>query len=295
MCLYVYFYNMADISMSLDDTLELDTIIKTSSIAQDPIGTITYSGPNTKDYNMNGIETHTSVFDPQQAGTYTISVNGQELLVEVTNPSTIPDSGVFRYDFEDNSDTSTAIDSFTNDTKTAQDASITNGSYSSTSKWGVYGLSSSGNVDVDPNLTYGDLPSPYSYAVWVRPTESPTWSQNMGLLGSGWAVSFNLPSGRSDVRLKTWASEGGSENTLYSNTTLSKDTWYLLGFSLTSDTAKLVVNGSVEKTQTGYHSSENNSVSTVKNMVGVVDRVSMYSRELTSTEWSNLYNTGSII
>lgn len=83
---------MADISISLDETLELDTIIKESSIAQNPINNITYSGSNSKDYNMKGIETHTSVFDPQQSGTYTIDINGQELSVEVTDPSTIPDS-----------------------------------------------------------------------------------------------------------------------------------------------------------------------------------------------------------
>jgi len=88
---------MADISISLDETLELDTIIKESSIAQNPINNITYSGSNSKDYNMKGIETHTSVFDPQQSGTYTIDINGQELSVEVTDTSTIPDSVVHQY------------------------------------------------------------------------------------------------------------------------------------------------------------------------------------------------------
>lgn len=119
---------MADISMGLDETLELDTIIKQSSIAQNPINNITYTGPNTKDYNMRGIEKHTSVFDPQEPGAYTIAVNGQELSVEVTDTSTIPDSVVDQ--FEWGGPVSDHYSVFEGDASIDQTSPVYEGSYS---------------------------------------------------------------------------------------------------------------------------------------------------------------------
>ena len=75
---------MADITMSLDDTLELDTIIKESTEATDPISY------DTNKFKSDGIQKHTGILKPQNTGTYTININGQELVVEVTG-SSIPD------------------------------------------------------------------------------------------------------------------------------------------------------------------------------------------------------------
>lgn len=84
-----------DIKMSLYDTLELDTIIKESSIASNPIGTIKYdSVDDSSKYNLEGIETHTSVFDPNDSGIFTVPINGQELKIKVTDPSNISSSTV---------------------------------------------------------------------------------------------------------------------------------------------------------------------------------------------------------
>lgn len=58
---------MADITMNLDDTLELDTIIKESSIANDPV-TVS-EGMEGSDYDIYGLETHTSIFNPKTADT----------------------------------------------------------------------------------------------------------------------------------------------------------------------------------------------------------------------------------
>lgn len=214
---------------------------------------------------------------------------------DATEVNVIPDSGIFRYDFEDDSDASTATDAFAGDGHTAHDGSITGATFTSTSRWGNFGLSSDGVDDsLTTPLTYGDLPSPYSYGVWVYPNETPPWSQNMHLLKSGWALNFRLPSGRSDVELKTFSFEGGSSNSVYSSVNLSGNSWNFVGFSLTSDTGTLVVDGSVDNSGTGYHSSENNSLDVTDDLNGVLDRPTAYSKELTSTEWSNLYNTGSI-
>jgi len=80
---------MADITMSLDDTLELDAVIKEWN---DPNNIVEDSNDK---FNMSGFYTGTRVLDPQESGTHTIKVNGQELTVKVTDTSTIPDSGVF--------------------------------------------------------------------------------------------------------------------------------------------------------------------------------------------------------
>jgi hypothetical protein len=80
------FYNMADITISLDDTLELDTIIKKSTSADNPV---TY---NSNEFNFTGIQTHTGIFDPKKSGTNNITINGQTLTVKVTEPTNIPNS-----------------------------------------------------------------------------------------------------------------------------------------------------------------------------------------------------------
>lgn len=80
---------MADITMSLEDTLELDTIIEKSSRVLNSVGTIKYEGSDSTVHNSEGIQTGTFIFDPQEPGSYTIPVNGQELTVKVKYLSTI--------------------------------------------------------------------------------------------------------------------------------------------------------------------------------------------------------------
>lgn len=76
---------MADpsITMSLDDTLELDTIIEESTKASNPIGNIEYEGNDSTVHNLENIQTHTSIFNPQKTGNYKIPVNGQEITIKV--------------------------------------------------------------------------------------------------------------------------------------------------------------------------------------------------------------------
>jgi len=76
--------------MGVEDTLEIDTVIKKDTSAKDKV-TVT-DGTN---YSMNGIKTKTAIFNPQETGTYTIDVNGQELIIKVTGISTyVPDSSI---------------------------------------------------------------------------------------------------------------------------------------------------------------------------------------------------------
>jgi hypothetical protein len=274
-------------TMNVNDTLELDYLIE--EISRDTIKVT--DEPTADSSSVSYISRETGVFNPSETGTHKLDIDGQIIEIEVTD---IPDSGIFRYDFEDDSDSSTAIDAFADDSHTAYDGSISGATYSSTARWGDFGLSFSGSDSLTTPLTYGDLPSPYSYGVWVYPNESPPWSKDMHLLGSGWALNFRLPSGRSDLELKTFSSEGGNANSIYSSVNLSGNSWNFVGFSLTSDTGTLVVDGSVDNSGTGYHSSENNSLDVTTDLYGLLDRPSAYSKELTSTEWTDLYNYGYI-
>ena len=79
--------------MSLDDTLELETIIEESSKPLTPVTVNSSLG-----YNESGFGTYTYVFDPTESGTHKLSINGQQLTVEVTDPNDIPDSGLL-YDY----------------------------------------------------------------------------------------------------------------------------------------------------------------------------------------------------
>lgn len=74
-------YNMADITMSVDDTLELDAVIKEWN---DPDNIVEQ---NNDKFEISGLTTHTKILNPLESGTYDISVNGQKLTVEVLDSS----------------------------------------------------------------------------------------------------------------------------------------------------------------------------------------------------------------
>jgi hypothetical protein len=94
---------MPDITMSLDDTLELDTIVKESTTATDQMTDIKYEGSDTDYYNNTGFQTHTAVFKPEKSGKYSLKINGQKLTIKVTDPTKIPASGLLYEGFEDGS------------------------------------------------------------------------------------------------------------------------------------------------------------------------------------------------
>lgn len=73
--------------MSVDDTLELDTIIEegTSGV------TTVADGTEGTDFNLDIFNTKTEVFDPIKSGTYNLNINGQQLTVKVTKLNTVPD------------------------------------------------------------------------------------------------------------------------------------------------------------------------------------------------------------
>ena len=203
-----------DITMSLDDTLELDTIIKKSNIASNPVGTIKYEGSNSTVHNYSGIQTNTYIFDPQQSGTYTIPVNGQELTVEVTNPSTIPDT----FDFENQNDDSGVPDGWEIiDGEGSKPQITTNSSYSGDQSL-KFDLSLAKSYAISPDgdwSSYQPLTAPIGIA--LRKTSEQGGGANIGLnIFSGGAnsgsehIRFHLRNG-----LQTYPN--GSRTTLTTN------------------------------------------------------------------------------
>lgn len=72
---------MADITVSLNDTLELDALIK----EWDDPNNIVEQDNNI--FDVSGMTTHTKVLKPTEPGTYNITINGQKLTVKVLDSS----------------------------------------------------------------------------------------------------------------------------------------------------------------------------------------------------------------
>lgn len=85
---------MSDITLSLDDTLELDEIIQEWSRTD---SNLNLNGDESS-FDISGLQTKTSILNPQEPGEYTITINGQDLSVEVTDPSTIPNNPIYNYE-----------------------------------------------------------------------------------------------------------------------------------------------------------------------------------------------------
>jgi hypothetical protein len=77
---------MADIKISLDDTLEIDTIVNNWDTPSNLIN------DKNDGFKLSGLQTKTGILQPKDPGTYRIDINGQELTVEVTDPSNVPEA-----------------------------------------------------------------------------------------------------------------------------------------------------------------------------------------------------------
>jgi hypothetical protein len=138
---------MPDITMNVDETLELDTIVKESDIATDPITNVDSS------FGISGFQTHTTTLNPTKPGDYTINVNGQELTVKVNKSNAIPDSAILQY----TADTYTTGDSVWKDDIGTSDMSITGDPQTSTLSDGTESVVWDGTGDlgrVTPPSTY---------------------------------------------------------------------------------------------------------------------------------------------
>lgn len=115
-----------NIKMSLNDTLELDAIIQEWTNPSNIIKESKADGS----YNLNGIQTSTGIFNPEDPGQYNFDINGQTIKIKVTDPSVFPSTSIGNIeDFESGN-----IDEYKQDTNrfTVQTSDVIEGSYSVT-------------------------------------------------------------------------------------------------------------------------------------------------------------------
>jgi hypothetical protein len=214
----------------------------------------------------------------------------------------IPDSGVSRWEFEDDSDTSTAVDSWGNN-----DATITGATYdSSRSAVGnfslLFGGDGSGDEVAVPNDPSLDLTDEISISGWIYLT---SMTNERDVIATNGQINNNrvgIFHSRSNLDRGFTVRAGDTDVNVGSNT--STDQWHqVVGTVSSSGTVTLYVDGSSEGSDTGGSLSATDDDFVIGSdqesgrdyeVNGNVDDIRVYDKELSGTEVSNLYNTGSI-
>lgn len=213
-----------------------------------------------------------------------------------TSAGAIPDSAVFRYDYEDDSNPSVGVDSFNNN-----DLSINGASYSTNSRFGSFGLDfdgSSDNATIPVGQSVFDSAS-WTLATWVRKDSTDTGNTNEGVFDyANRAVEIgyndiNNDNGFEMVINNTSAAQIGDVNIGVQN--------YIFLTIAYDGTAEFYYNamsqGSVTDSISGNESSAllgDGQFQPPENGDITLDRTDLYDKRLSETEISNLYNTGSI-
>jgi len=292
-----------DIVMSLNDTLELDTIIEKSTRATKPIG---YDSNN---FTSTGIQTHTGVLKAENTGTHTININGQELTVKVTDPNTVPDSGITRYTF-DNADTggSTSKDLWGRNNGTIFGA--TTGISGQINE--AYSIDGTGDRVETPINPTNDLPSTgFTIGLWFKPKN---WNDNdySGIIASQDANNHLINLGQDNKGGINWLTNDGSNHGVeQANVGYSDGTWYFIVARYDSTNGYILDTGSAGGSLSQYSNSDttladvdeplyiggisrDGSFSGSDSVEGDYDDPRFYNKTLSDTEVSNWFETGSI-
>jgi hypothetical protein len=287
------------ISMDISETLEMDYLVEQVS---DDVADIS-SRPSDDSTSMKYISTRTSIFDPQNTGTYQVDINGQTIEIEVTD---IPESGVSRWDFDDSSDTSTATDSWG-----TNDGQINGAGYESAYQ-GSHALYFDGTenyVTVTDNATLNfDSTESFTVSGWLN---LDALSKNVTMLakrdGSGNNFEgYQIQVRDADGEFAFFVDDGvsGSSVSARGGTPTTGSWVHLAGtFDRSSGDLTLYIDGS----SVGSTSSSLGAVSPSANFYvgayenlsseyfnGKIDDVRIYDKALSAPEVSNLYNTGCI-
>lgn len=217
--------------------------------------------------------------------------------------SAIPDSGVLRYAFEDDSETTVAADSFTGGTHTAYDGTISGGSFTSTNS-----LEGSLSLSLDGTDDYVSYPdgarvaahdSEWSVGVRFRLDSLPS-SGNVYTLWRPGHRDYNISvTDTGDVRIFSW---DGSANSVLAGVSVSAGSVYHAvgssdgGGGYTIDVDGTSNSGSLPapNSTSGVNSFGAQANQARNYTPGDIDVCDLYDKELTATERSNLQSTGSI-
>jgi hypothetical protein len=210
--------------------------------------------------------------------------------------STIPDSGVLKYGFNEGSGT-TATDSFG-----SNDGTINGASFTTTSAEGSHALSFDGNVgeNVDSSLA-PDTTNNFSWAVRFN-TSFPTADSEEGHILStnngndGISIAFT----NGELRVEGGGGAGGELTSTISG--LGDGVYHSAIITFDGSNITLAIDGTRQLTESfGTFDSgvdlrigERARSSSTTPFNGLIDDVRVYNKALTETEESNLASTGSI-
>ena len=229
--------------------------------------------------------------------------HGSNVYQTHSQPSLIPDSGVFRLTFDD-ADTSgsTALDVWNDN-----DGTINGATTGQTGIAGYDGGDSYSFDGTDDNVTVPDITaarsSPLSLSAWVvLPNGLPSSSypdiiskEGTNNNGVGWAAYF-----ANDAAGIVWYIGDGTDN--FNKTDVTAYDWtspHFVTFTFDGSTPKIYVDANLEaQFSTGSLSTNTAEIriggGTNGYLDGRLDDPRVYDKVLDSTEVSNLYNTGSI-
>jgi len=215
-----------------------------------------------------------------------ITIDGQDVL------STIPDSGVSRWTF-DNADTSgsTSVDVWGNNDGTINGATTgasgANQTYTTNEAYDFDGIDDYINVPTDTSLHPNDV----SIACWLNPTSSSDFE--FALSNSEYEI---LKTNTDNIRWQL------GRNVYQLDSTSTFTDWVHVVGTFNSSEAILYINGSqdnsassgdVTTSSSDLIIGDRNDLSS-QNFDGTIDDIRVYNKALSGAEVSNLYNTGNI-
>jgi len=217
-----------------------------------------------------------------------ITIDGQVVF------TAIPDSGVARYNFEDDSDTTTATDTFNNN-----DGTINGPTYTTDAQVGDFALDfTSGNVDI--SIIDSFITSPVSVAAWAKADSTDGFVFDHG--STRFVIGFNVQDSNGleftifDGSSYSTISSGDNATGVYYHMVAVFDAsvtpemeFYVDGSSVGTNTVSQIGSG---KQQTVIGSKTDNAGAT--DFDGRIDDVKIYDKALSDAEVSNLFSSESI-
>jgi hypothetical protein len=284
-----------NITMNVDDTLEMDYIVQ--QISDDTIEVT--SDQSTNSYSINYLNKQVGVFDPMETGTYKLEINGQTIEIEVTD---IPDSVVSRWRFEDDSETSTAIDS-----EGTVGGTINGANYDSDSKEGNSSLHFDGVDEYvglgAQNFSFMDGNGDFSIATWFKLT-SLGKNRFFGKWDGDGKLYLGEGGGTGDIPVSDGTVEcqmnRASWSSVTSTTTVSTGNWYHVVVTYSSSNGMtLYIDGNEEDSDSSTGALDTDSIGEdigrdprgASYINGLLDDVMVANGEWTAQQVQNVYDS----
>ena len=191
------------------------------------------------------------------------------------------------------------------------DGTATTATFSSTYKLGTHsGYFDGGGYVTLANETSFDFSEDFSYSFWFKLNGSAVWSQILNKRDASdytapWQIGYEKRAGQQEGLKSFMGSGSASVQTGGTSSNVSSPTsWNHCVFTIEGTTTKLYINGALDATVTftGTRQANNRPVriggsytygSANYPMDGVMDGVGFWSRAISATEVSELYNGGS--